>query len=161
MTVPRLELSAAFLLTRLMTSIRTTLGFATVPCFCWTDSTIVLAWIRSHPSRWNIYVANRVNKVQTELPDAVWRHVPTTSNPADCASRGLYGDEILTHLWWQRPSWLQLSQEEWLEESLQVHTETPGEEKIHTSCRQRLPVGGSRHALFVLAKINSSHGLYD
>lgn len=69
-TMPRLELSA-LLLTRLMTSVRITLGLATIPCICWTDSTIVLAWIRSHPSRWTTYVANRVNKIQTEMPNAV------------------------------------------------------------------------------------------
>lgn len=34
----------------------------------WTDSTITLAWLRQHPSKWSTYVANRISEVQTSLP---------------------------------------------------------------------------------------------
>lgn len=100
LTVPCLELSAALLLVRLMTFVKTALGIAPVSCTCWTDSTIILTWIHSHPSRWTTFVANRVSKIQTELSSAVWRHVPTRSNPADCSSRGLHGDELSAHPLW-------------------------------------------------------------
>lgn len=45
MTVPRLELSAVALLARLVKSVRDALGKSTVPCHCWMDSTIALAWL--------------------------------------------------------------------------------------------------------------------
>ncbi|XP_024893753.1 uncharacterized protein LOC112468697 [Temnothorax curvispinosus] len=108
LTVPRLELSAALLLARLINVVRNSLSIKSIPVTCWTDSTIVLAWLRSHPSRWKVFVENRVHEIQSNLPDADWRYVPTQDNPADCASRGLYGDELLAHfLWWHGPSWLE------------------------------------------------------
>lgn len=129
-TIPRLELSAALLLVRLMNFVRSSLASKSIPCICWMDSTIVLTCLRSHPSRWKLFVANRVNEIQSRLPDAAWRHVPTLDNPADCASRGLCGDELLTHaLWWQGPPWLRLSKEEWPEEPALHSTDAPVEEK--------------------------------
>lgn len=113
LTVPRLELPASFLLVRLMNFVRHSLPFKAVPWFCWTDSTIVLTWLRSHPSRWKTFIANRVGEIQSRLPDAEWRHVFTSDNPADCASRGLLGEDLLPHaLWWQGPSWLHSSKED-------------------------------------------------
>ncbi|XP_070169321.1 uncharacterized protein [Polyergus mexicanus] len=108
LSIPRLELSAAVLLSRLVEFVRESNGYKNLPCYCWTDSTIVLAWVSQPPSRWKTFVANRVNDIQTRLPDVEWRHVPTEENPADCASRGIYGDEIIhRELWWQGPPWLQ------------------------------------------------------
>lgn len=131
LTVPRLELSAALLLTQLVNFVKTTLDLSSTPCTCWTDSTIVLTWIRSHPSRWKTFVANRVNKIQTDLPAAVWRHVPTLSNPADCASRGLSGNEFLTHhLWWHGPSWLKAPSAEWPEDPISTDPGFSAEERI-------------------------------
>ncbi|XP_025158005.1 uncharacterized protein LOC112589336 [Harpegnathos saltator] len=113
-SVTRLELSAAVLLARLMEFVRRSLGYETVPCFCWTDSIIVLAWLLQQPSKWKTFVANRTADVQTRLPDTEWRHVPTDENPVDCVSRGLLGDELLVHeLWWRGPPWLQSSETDW------------------------------------------------
>lgn len=108
-SIPRLKLSATVLLSRLMEFIFTNLGFESLPGYCWTDSTIVLAWLRQHPSRWNTFVANRVAEIQTRTPQIKWHYVPTKDNPADCASRGLLGDKVTLHpLWWHDPSWLRL-----------------------------------------------------
>ncbi|XP_032690685.1 uncharacterized protein LOC116853650 [Odontomachus brunneus] len=83
-------------------------------CFCWTDSSIVLSWLKHHPSQWKTFVANRVAEVQARLSTAEWRYVPTEDNPADCASRGLIGKELLAHsLWWQGLSWLSRSELHW------------------------------------------------
>ncbi|XP_024881085.1 uncharacterized protein LOC112460568 [Temnothorax curvispinosus] len=60
------------------------------------------------------FVANRVAAIQSLFPDASWRHVPTQTNPADCASRGLAPDELATHsLWWSGPAWLRQLPECW------------------------------------------------
>lgn len=104
LNIPRLELSAALFLTRVMDFVREALDYSHLPCYCWTDSTIVLAWINQHPSRWKTFVANRVTEIQSNLPNAEWHHVATEDNPADCASRGIFGDEIVTQkLWWYGP----------------------------------------------------------
>ena len=35
-------------------------------------------------------------------------------NPADCATRGLYPNQLASHkLWWQGPEWLRLSESRW------------------------------------------------
>lgn len=51
MSVPRLELSAAALLARLIEYVRESLSLKSITSYCWTDSTVVLAWLNSHPSR--------------------------------------------------------------------------------------------------------------
>lgn len=39
-----------------------------------------------------------------QFNEAKWRHIAGKMNPADCASRGLYGDELRDHkLWWNGP----------------------------------------------------------
>ncbi|RLU19666.1 hypothetical protein DMN91_008223 [Ooceraea biroi] len=86
-TIPRLELCAAVLLVRLVTQVRKTLRFEEASTHLWTDSTVALLWIRSHPSRWKNYVRNRVSKIQ-ELSNSRWHHVPGDQNPADIVSRG-------------------------------------------------------------------------
>lgn len=113
-SIPRLELSAAHLLAKLMVFIKSTLQLHSVDCHCWTDSTITLAWLSQSPSRWKTFIANRVSAIQTLLPDVTWRHVPTKDNPADCASRGVAPDEMAEfRLWWSGPSWLLNPSDTW------------------------------------------------
>lgn len=129
-SIPRLELCAALLLAKLVSFIRESLSLESIPCYCWTDSTIVLAWISQHPSRWKPFVANRITEIQMLTPRVAWRHVPTESNPADCASRGLRGDEIINHkLWWHGPDWLRFESSEWPCEDLNSTVETSLEQK--------------------------------
>lgn len=71
----------------------------------WSDSSIALAWIASqNPSRWSIFVSNRVSEIQQLTVNATWRHIPSKETPADCLSRGLSPTEILSFkLWWHGP----------------------------------------------------------
>ncbi|XP_032676814.1 uncharacterized protein LOC116846716 [Odontomachus brunneus] len=113
-TIPRLELMAAVLLSHLIDSIRSFIRIESIACTCWSDSTVVLSWLRHHPSRWKTFIANRVSDIQGRLRGVEWRHVITSDNPADCASRGLLGSELVSHqLWWRGPPWLSLSRDQW------------------------------------------------
>lgn len=113
-SLPRLELCAAALLTDLAAHIRTLLNLSTAPVFLWSDSNVVLCWIQGHASRWKTYVANRVSHIQQHLPEARWRHVPGRENPADCASRGIQPSELVGHpLWWTGPAWLLQGPSSW------------------------------------------------
>lgn len=67
MSVPRLELCATVLLARLMEFVSESLGLEPNPRYCWTDSTVVLAWLSRHPSTWKTFVANRVQKCSLEF----------------------------------------------------------------------------------------------
>ncbi|XP_058979466.1 uncharacterized protein LOC101899042 [Musca domestica] len=105
-TLPRLELCGASLAAKLIRKVRESIGSG-FRMYAWTDSTVVLAWLHSHPSRWSTYVANRVAEVQDVLPPEIWNHVRSEHNPADCASRGVNASHLLQHnLWWNGPDWL-------------------------------------------------------
>lgn len=63
-SLPKLELCGAVLLTRLLESIVSSIDMENVNTFAWSDSQIVLCWVKSAPSRWNVFVANRVAEIQ-------------------------------------------------------------------------------------------------
>ncbi|KMQ87939.1 bel12-ag transposon polyprotein [Lasius niger] len=120
-TLPRLELCAASLLTNITHHIRASLNLPTAPVYLWSDSTVALHWIHGHASRWKTYVANRISQIQLLLPEARWRHVPGKENPADCASRGISPRELVSHsLWWTGPAWLRKDKESWPDRHLDV-----------------------------------------
>ncbi len=110
---PRLELCGALILAQLLSHCKTVLNVPMDQIFAWTDSTVVLNWIQGNPRRSKVYVGNRVSQIMDLIPPDRWSHV-SADNPADCASRGLYPSEILTHyLWWNGPDWLKYHQSEW------------------------------------------------
>ena len=114
MSIPRLKLSAAVLLARLLQRIKSEAPWPLSTTHAWTNSRVVLAWLQRHPSHWTVFVANRVSEIQTTLPATAWRHVPTRDNTADCASRGIHPRDLILHeLWWQRPKGLPLTPSEW------------------------------------------------
>ncbi|XP_076549057.1 uncharacterized protein LOC143306157 [Osmia lignaria lignaria] len=114
LTIPRLELTAALILAKLLKYVQANLKLNIATIHLWTDSQVTLTWIKSHASRWKDYVRNRVTQIQELTQTATWMHVPGTSNPADCASRGLTTTQLEQHeLWWRGPPWLLQSQESW------------------------------------------------
>ncbi|XP_076638767.1 uncharacterized protein LOC143350575 [Colletes latitarsis] len=115
LSIPRLELYAAVLLTRLLARIHAETPFVRASIFALMDSRVVLEWLRRHPATWQVFVANRVSEIQTAHPSASWQqHVPTRDNPADCASRGMLPEAFLAHtLWWHGPGWLWSPRSDW------------------------------------------------
>lgn len=104
-TLPRLELCAAELLVKLMKNIKLALKFETEASHYYSDSKIALAWIKSDPTRWKTFVANRVSRIQGISKPEEWHYVNTKANPADFASRGLLPAQLLDNkLWWYGPS---------------------------------------------------------
>ncbi|KMQ88302.1 hypothetical protein RF55_12237 [Lasius niger] len=115
-SVPRLELCGALLVARLLDMTARGLGLNGIPIFAWTDAAVVLAWIRSHPSRWKVFVANRVAEVQSLIPPQNWRYVPSADNPADAATRGISPSELASmDMWWIGPTWLRDTHYTWSE----------------------------------------------
>ncbi|GFY08485.1 integrase catalytic domain-containing protein [Trichonephila clavipes] len=75
--------------------------------FLFSDSQVVLDWLKSSPSRWKIFVANRILRIQKMTSEASWHHVKSQENPADWASRGIAASKLKVHkLWWSPPQWL-------------------------------------------------------
>lgn len=98
-TIPRLELSAAVLLVRLLARVRSILGYQQVSAYLWTDSSVTFAWIKEPSSKWKEFVSNRVAVIQELVLEARWHHVSGEDNPADCLSRGLSPNQLHHHLW--------------------------------------------------------------
>jgi hypothetical protein len=66
-----------------------TLNNTTDESYPGTDSFIVLTWIQGPPNKWKTSAGNRVTIIQEETSSAIWRHVPSQSNPADLISKGI------------------------------------------------------------------------
>lgn len=109
-SIPRLELSAAVLLAQLVAKVKNELHLSFDQTVYWTDSTIVLSWIRLQSSSLKTFVANRISKIQSLTSANEWRHVASGQNPADILSRGLTPNQLnLSSLWWQGPQLLHLN----------------------------------------------------
>ena len=142
-SIPRLELRGEHLLTKLITQIRNSFHIDLDYTFAWSDSTIVLHWLDGSPKRFKTFVGNRVSSILDLLPARTWQHVPTATNPADCASHGLLLQELILHnlwwkelnlhnLWWKGPPWLQTE----LPQSLLQPLSSPniGKSELKTVC---------------------------
>lgn len=106
-SIPRLELCGAVLLTKLLMEVATLLNITKHNLHAWTDSKVVLAWLDKHPSKWSVFVANRVSEILTNLDPQNWSHVTSKHNPADCASRGLRPSELINNkMWFNGPEFL-------------------------------------------------------
>ncbi|XP_046601937.1 uncharacterized protein LOC124295559 [Neodiprion lecontei] len=132
-TIPRLELCAANLLVRLMCHVEKTVNFENTPVYLWTDSTVALARIKSHPSRWKEFVRNRVTEIQ-EFARARWYHISGLENPADLASRGASPEQLQkSELWTFGPSWLSKPSVNWPSSSPRPEENVHLEERIGLS----------------------------
>lgn len=113
-TIPRLELMAALIGAELSQFIRQTFQLPNIETFFWTDSTIVVHWLRKDPSVCKPYVANRIIAIREAGENGIWRHVQGTDNPADLLTRGIGAKELLNaSLWWNGPIWLADMMKEW------------------------------------------------
>ncbi|XP_043496405.1 uncharacterized protein LOC122520381 [Polistes fuscatus] len=118
-TIPRLELCAAQLLAQVVSFV-TKSGFTSFSTLhCWSDSQIVLAWLRRPASDLKEFVRNRVSSIRELVPDASWAYVPTDQNPADLCSRGLFPKDFSNNtFWWNGPNWLSLPASDWPDSEL-------------------------------------------
>lgn len=106
-SLPRLELCGAVLLVRLLNNVRNVMAMPIHEIHAWTDSKIVLYWLRKEPRSWKTFVCNKVAKIQQSLDCNHWYHVASEQNPADGATRGVSPDLLIHNdLWWSGPEWL-------------------------------------------------------
>lgn len=120
-TIPRLKLSAANLLADLFDTVAPIFRKNLMEFTAWTDSEIVLAWIKTPASTMKVYVANRIANIQAKLNSSTWRWIAGKENPADLLSRGVKATDLIqADHWWQGPGWLKLPSNNWPEQTDQT-----------------------------------------
>ena len=113
LTIPRLELLSALLLSKLVVNIQAALHkeFPSIDIICYTDSRVALCWIQGCRQEWKQFVENRVRSIRSLVPPQAWRHCPGIENPADIPSRGVSISELVkSELWLYGPKWLRDTQ---------------------------------------------------
>ncbi|XP_018403065.1 PREDICTED: uncharacterized protein LOC108779991 [Cyphomyrmex costatus] len=89
-SIPRLELNAALMLSKLTTAVVRAFGDRIKQIHLWSDSSIVLYQIKTSPNLLKTYVANRVAKIQEWLKGASLTVSEWKNNS----------------LWWHGPTWI-------------------------------------------------------
>ena len=88
-TVPRLELTAATVAVKIAALLVEELKIKDLEVYFWVDNKVVLGYILNDRRRYRIYVANRVQLIESYTSKSQWKYVDTKENPSDSASRGM------------------------------------------------------------------------
>ena len=103
LSIPKLELQAALLATRLKDDILTALTVGINHVYMWTDSITVLQWLNS-TKKLPVFVANRVGEILESTTIDEWHHVLSGDNPADTGTRGISSEALKDSSWVFGPS---------------------------------------------------------
>ena len=136
-TIPRLELMSALLLSRLCHTTREALKdtMKLKETICFTDSQVSLCWIQGVDTEWKTFVQNRATAIREIVPACQWRHCPGLKNPADIPSRGMLPQKLKEEKrWLEGPEWLRKTLEPSTSEREEVPEECLRERKknVHT-----------------------------
>lgn len=116
LSIPRLELMAAVMLSKLIEKVQNTYRDRVniEETYAWSDSSVVLAWLRSPPYEWKTFVSNRTSEILTRIPNCRFGYVPSALNPSDAPSRGqLPSTFIQNDMWFHGPQWLREEPTAW------------------------------------------------
>ena len=94
-SIPKLELGAAVIGVRILSTIMKESSFHITRSTLWTYSQVVLDWLSTTKKK-PVFVANRLKELLASTDAYQWKHVTTKENPADHGTRGLNPDEIPT-----------------------------------------------------------------
>lgn len=133
-TIPRLELCGAVLAARLCKKVTESLRCPINKQTFWCDSNVVLGWLNTPPHKLSAFVSHRVAEINELCVNNVWMYVPSSLNPADLASRGVYPEEVSSlSLWWEGPPYLKGAQEHWPDQSFKYTQVSLPEVRVHFS----------------------------
>ena len=113
-SIPRLELQAAVLGTRLSRIIQESHEVKVNKVVFWSDSRTVLHWIYSSTRKYKPYVTHRIASILNTTNEENWRWVPTNQNSADAATRPNHPPKIVENgIWTEGPRFLKESEDVW------------------------------------------------
>ena len=106
LTLPRLELMGALTGARLSYFISQALDLPPSTVHLWSDSQIVLYWLKSQ-KKLHHFVSHRVTKTCQLTSTATWKYCHTEENPVDLLTRGITVVQMQSSLFWHHgPQWL-------------------------------------------------------
>eukprot|EP00794_Sanderia_malayensis_P002302 gene2302-2651_t len=117
-SMPRLELTAAVLSVKVSTMIRTELEYTIHKEVFWSDSQVVLSYIRNTEKRFKTFIANRIQYINDHTKPKQWCYIPSQMNLADCSSRGFSKKTNAKHdsqvqQWFNGPAFLWQATSQW------------------------------------------------
>jgi hypothetical protein len=138
LTVPKLELMAMLVGSRLLRMVRKELPVKIHGTRIWSDSICALHWAKQEKPA-TIFVRNRVKEIR-EQKDVVYSYIATAENPADLPTRANTCTDLANcDLWWKGPPWLSQPESSWPNEKLpsfpvKDKNEVDAELKEETAC---------------------------
>lgn len=87
LSIPRMELSAALIGSRLAKTIISEHEFIVNRRVFWSDSKTVSSWITSDPRTFKAFVAHRLGEIDELTEPSEWRWVPSSESPADTPTK--------------------------------------------------------------------------
>ena len=106
-TVPRLDLTAALVAINISKFLTKQLKLENMESFYWTDSKVTLGYITNTAKRFQLFVANRIERISSFSTPSQWRHIDGAANPADIASREMSAAKLVqSELWFQGPKFI-------------------------------------------------------
>ncbi|XP_065094108.1 uncharacterized protein LOC135714654 [Ochlerotatus camptorhynchus] len=131
LSIPRLELQAAMMGSRLLQNVCSALTLNIRKRFLWTDSATVLAWLRSDSRRYHQFVAFRVGEILSLTSVDEWHYVPSKLNVADDATKWNSGPSFdPENRWFQGPSFLRDPKGQWPKQSAEVSEADAASEEL-------------------------------
>ena len=128
-----LELMVALIASRLARTIYEEFKLKPSNVTLWSDSTIVLNWLRSELASFKPFVGVRVAEIQESWSTSSWRYVPSEDNPADDLTRGITVEELSSGRWMNGPPFLLKPKTEWPNERTAVQIEDIEKRKLANS----------------------------
>ncbi|XP_055632447.1 uncharacterized protein LOC129772938 [Toxorhynchites rutilus septentrionalis] len=114
MSIPRLELQACVLGSRMMKLVVDGHTFSISKRYSWTDSQTAHTWINKDPHIYRPFVAHRVAEILETTKREEWRWLRSELNPADEATKwgvGPYFNSEST--WFSGPKFLRFPESQW------------------------------------------------
>ena len=158
-TIPRMELTAAKLAVSLKVILVHELDLKIDGIFFWTDSTAVLRYINNSTKRFQRFVANRLEFIHENSNQHQWRYVPSKTNPADYASRGVkISDFVHLDEWKCGPSflWTKTSYENESDKPIELNELDPNDPEIKATRIKSFPIKTENDSLNILLSSTSS-----
>ena len=102
LTIPRMELMGNLIISRLIISVMCALKeeMKFNKIYCWTDSQVALAWIKSTNKELKTFVQNRVIEIRKNVAIENWFYCKSIENPADIITRTSYDANIINKSLW-------------------------------------------------------------